>query len=95
VIDEVVAPVDHTYVNGADPVLLATVRVLLCPAQIVAGLVVTVGVGKALMVITITSDAAGHGPAGSFVVIVSVTVPALYSATLGVYTGFSVVKLGE
>jgi hypothetical protein len=41
-------------------------------------------VAMALMVSTISSTAAGQGPAGSLVVMVSVTVPAVMSAGDGV-----------
>src|SRR6478736_5984434 len=40
------------------------------------------------------SLAAPHGPAGSFVVSVSVTLPAAISAAVGVYVALSVVALG-
>ena len=52
----------------------------------------TIGVG--LIVITTWSVTAAQGPAGSFVVNVNVTVPALISAALGVYTALSEVAPG-
>src|SRR5437773_10629177 len=45
-------------------------------------------------VIFIWSVAAGHGPAGSFVVSVSVTLPAAMSDAEGVYVGLSVEAFG-
>src|SRR5215212_1742234 len=46
------------------------------------------------MVMTMASLVDPHGPAGSALVRVSVTVPAVISAALGVYTAFRVVLLG-
>ena len=57
----------------------------------VAGPAFTVGAG--LMVIITVDTAAGHGPAGSFVVIVKVTVPAAMSPAEGVYVGVTEVVL--
>ena len=45
-------------------------------------------VAAGYIVTTIASFTAGHGPAGSFVVRVRVTVPAVMSAALGVYVVF-------
>lgn len=53
-------------------------------------------VAKELIVMVILSEAGTQGPApsGSFVVSVKVTVPAVISPALGVYTGFKVVLPG-
>ena len=50
-------------------------------------------VAVGLMVSTITSVAAGQGPAGSLVVMVKDTVPEVMSAAEGVYTAFTSVAL--
>ena len=50
-------------------------------------------VAAGFMVSTIASFTAGQGPAGSLVVSVKVTVPAVISAAEGVYTAFTKVAL--
>jgi hypothetical protein len=74
-------PVEHPdAVNDAAP-----------PWQIVTG----VGaVGACPIEIDIASLAEPQGPAGSFVVSVSVTNPAVISAALGVYVAFNVALFG-
>jgi len=52
-------------------------------------------VATGLIVIVIVDIAAGHGPEGSLVVKVSVTVPAVISAALGVYVAFKKLAFGE
>jgi len=47
------------------------------------------------MVSVILSLTAPHGPAGSLVVIVSVTTPAAISAAEGEYTAFNIVALSK
>ena len=51
-------------------------------------------VAAGLIVIVTWSLTGPHGPAGSFVVSVRVTVPAVISAALGVYTALRVVMPG-
>src|SRR5664279_3412508 len=84
-------PPDHVADVALPPLRPASVTVL--PAQIIwSAPAFTVAAG--FIVITIASLTARQGPAGSSVVNVSVTVPAVTSAALGVYTAFSVVLLG-
>src|SRR5690606_2381945 len=64
------------------------------PAQIVSGVPAST-VASGSMVITISSDTATHGPGGSFVGRVSVTVPAALSSSLGVYVALRDVALSN
>ena len=64
------------------------------PEHIVASLP-ALAVAAASMVSTMASEAAGQGPAGSFVVIVRVTVVAVMSAAEGVYTAPTMVALSK
>ena len=89
--ENVPVPPDHVAVVAEPPIVPASVTVLL-PHIVCAGPASTVAAG--LIVITTLSDAAGHAPAGSLVVSVSVTVPAATSAADGVYTAFSVLAFG-
>lgn len=75
--------VDHVEETALPPITPA--KVYVPPEQIVA-LLPAAAVAAGLMVITIVLVTNGHGPAGSLVVNVKVTVPAAMSAPEGVYT---------
>ena len=62
------------------------------PAQITSA-APALTVAAAFMVSTMDETAAGHGPAGSLVVMVNVTVPLEISVAPGVYTGFTTAVL--
>ena len=50
--------------------------------------------GEGFMVISKSSEAAAHGPAGSFVVNVNKALPFAISVADGIYTAFKVVAFG-
>jgi hypothetical protein len=75
---------DVVHVNDVAPPPIEPPRVKVLPAQIVPS-IPAFAVAALLMVRTIASDTALQDPAGSFVVIVSVTEPAVISAADGKY----------